>query len=40
MKFDASTTPTPPTPQQLTELNDVLVSATELQRVYDLLPGS
>jgi flagellar hook-length control protein FliK len=37
MKFDASTTPTPPTPQQLTELNDVLVSATELQQVYDLL---
>jgi hypothetical protein len=34
MKFDSSTTPTPPTPQQLTELNDVLVSATELQRLY------
>jgi hypothetical protein len=34
MKFDSSSMPTPPTPQQLTELNDVLVSATELQLVY------
>jgi hypothetical protein len=34
MKFDSSSMPTPPTPQQLTELNDVLVSATELQQIY------
>jgi len=34
MKFDSSSIPTPPTPQQLTELNDALVSATELQRLY------
>jgi hypothetical protein len=34
MKFDSSPTPTPPTPHQLTELNDVLVSATELQQLY------
>jgi hypothetical protein len=34
MKFDSSSIPTPPTPQQLTELNDVLVSATELQQLY------
>jgi len=37
MKFDSSTTPTPPTPQQLTELNDVLVSATELHQIYAVL---
>jgi hypothetical protein len=34
MKFDTSSIPTPPTPQQLTELNDVLVSATELSQLY------
>ena len=34
MKFDTSSIPTPPTPQQLTELNDVLVSATELNQLY------
>jgi hypothetical protein len=37
MKFDSSSIPTPPTPQQLTELNDALVSATELQRLYAAL---
>jgi hypothetical protein len=37
MKFDSSTTPTPPTPQQLTEINDVLVSATELCQIYSTL---
>jgi hypothetical protein len=37
MKFDSSTTPTPPTPQQLTELNDVVVTATELQTIYGML---
>jgi hypothetical protein len=37
MKFDSSNTPTPPTPQQLTELNDVLVSATELHQLYSTL---
>ena len=37
MKFDSSSIPTPPTPQQLTELNDALVSATELQQLYAAL---
>jgi hypothetical protein len=37
MKLDSSSIPTPPTPQQLTELNDALVSATELQRLYAAL---
>jgi hypothetical protein len=37
MKFDSSPIPTPPTPQQLAELNDVLVTATELQQVYSVL---
>jgi hypothetical protein len=37
MKFDDPSPPTPPTPQQLTELNDVLLSATELERLYAAL---
>jgi hypothetical protein len=37
MKFDSLSPPTPPTPQQLIELNDVLFSAMELQRLYAAL---
>ncbi|MCE0498351.1 MAG: hypothetical protein LV481_10450 [Methylacidiphilales bacterium] len=37
MKFDSSALPMLPTPQQLTELNDVLVSATELCKLYNTL---
>lgn len=36
MKFDSSSSSTP-TPQQLTELNDALLSATELERLYAAL---
>ena len=34
MKFDSSALPLLPTPQQLTELDDVLLSANELYRTY------
>src|SRR5271170_3201169 len=34
MKFDSSSLPMLPTPQQLTELNDLLVSTTELYKLY------
>jgi hypothetical protein len=37
MKFDSSALPQLPTPQQLTELNDLLVSATELYQAYTTL---
>jgi len=37
MKFDSSALPMLPTPQQLTELNDLLVSATELYQIYSAL---
>ena len=37
MKFDSSALPMLPTPQQLTELNDLLVSATELYKLYSAL---
>ena len=37
MKFDPTPPTTPPTPQQLTELNDALVTATELEQVYAAL---
>ena len=39
MKFDSSAPPLLPTPQQLTELHDLLVAATELHRVYASLEG-
>jgi hypothetical protein len=34
MKFDSSALPLLPTPQQLTELDDLLLSANELYRIY------
>src|SRR5580658_5967432 len=37
MKFDSSALPLLPTPQQLTELNDLLVSTTELYKLYTTL---
>jgi hypothetical protein len=37
MKFDSSALPMLPTPQQLTELNDLLLSATELYKLYATL---
>src|ERR1700679_2518319 len=37
MKFDSSALPLLPTPQQLTELDDLLLSANELYRVYSAL---
>ena len=37
MKFDSSALPLLPTPQQITELHDVLHSATELFQVYTVL---
>jgi hypothetical protein len=37
MKFDPTPPSTPPTPQQLTELNDALVTATELEQIYAAL---
>lgn len=37
MKFDSPSSPTPPTPQQLIELNDARLSATELERLYAAL---
>jgi hypothetical protein len=37
MKFDSSALPMLPTQQQLTELNDLLVSATELYKLYATL---
>jgi hypothetical protein len=37
MKFDSSALPMLPTPEQLTELNDLLVSATELYKLYATL---
>ena len=37
MKFDSSALPLLPTPQQLAELNDLLVSAIELYKIYTTL---
>jgi hypothetical protein len=37
MKFDSSALPLLPTPQQLTELDDLLLSANELHRIYGAL---
>jgi hypothetical protein len=37
MKFDSSALPLLPTPQQLTELDDLLLSANELHRIYAAL---
>ena len=37
MKFDSTAIPVLPTQHELTELNDLLLSATELHRVYDAL---
>jgi len=37
MKFDKPIPSTPPTPQQLTELNDALITATELEQIYAAL---
>lgn len=37
MKFDSSALPLLPTPQQLTELDDLLLSANELHRIYSSL---
>jgi hypothetical protein len=37
MKFDSSALPLLPTPQQLTELDDLLLSANELYRIYGTL---
>ncbi len=37
MKFDSSALPLLPTPQQLTELNDLLVTTTELYQIYTTL---
>lgn len=37
MKFDSSAIPILPTQQELTELNDLLVSATELHEIYSTL---
>jgi hypothetical protein len=37
MKFDSSALPMLPTPQQLTELNDLLLCATELYKLYATL---
>jgi len=37
MKFDSSALPLLPTQQQLTEINDLLLSATELYQVYSAL---
>ncbi len=37
MKFDSSALPMLPTPQQLTELDDLLLSANELHRIYSAL---
>jgi hypothetical protein len=37
MKFDSSALPMLPTPQQLTELNDLLISASELSQIYAAL---
>ena len=37
MKFDSTNLPLLPTPQQLTEVNDLLLSATELYRIYAAL---
>ena len=37
MKFDSTALPLLPTPQQLAELNDLLVSATELYQIYATL---
>jgi hypothetical protein len=37
MKFDSTAMPSLPTPQQLTEFNDLLLSATELYKIYATL---
>jgi hypothetical protein len=37
MKFDSPSQPTAPTPGQLAELGDVLVTGTELERLYEAL---
>src|ERR1700679_4062054 len=37
MKFDSAAPPLLPTPQQLTELDDLLLSANELYRIYATL---
>ena len=37
MKFDSTALPLMPTQQELTELNDLLVSATELYKIYSTL---
>jgi len=39
MKFDSTALPILPTEQELTELNDLLVSATELYKTYATLEG-
>jgi hypothetical protein len=39
MKFDSTAIPTLPTQQELTALNDLLVSATELYKTYATLEG-
>ena len=39
MKFDSTAIPVLPTQQELTELNDLLVSATELYKTYATLEG-
>lgn len=39
MKFDSNAIPTLPTQQELTALNDLLVSATELYKTYATLEG-
>src|ERR1700727_3116552 len=39
MKFDSTAIPVLPNPQELTELNDLLLSATELYKTYSTLEG-
>jgi len=39
MKFDSTAIPTLPTQKELTDLNDLLVSATELYKTYSTLEG-
>jgi len=39
MKFDSTAIPVLPNPQELTELNDLLLSATELYKTYATLEG-
>jgi len=39
MKFDSTAIPTLPTQKELTDLNDLLISATELYKTYSTLEG-